>query len=65
MQRPSSKKDDKQLIKEYRPISLFPICGKILKIYIFNNIYSYLNANNPKTKNHPGFRPGYSTTNQL
>ena len=32
---------------------------------IFNNLYSYLNANNLITKNQSGFRPGYSTTNQL
>ena len=32
---------------------------------IFNNLYSYLNVNNLKTKNQAGFRPGDSTTNQL
>ena len=32
---------------------------------IFNNLYSYLNANNLITKNQSGFRPGDSTTNQL
>ena len=31
----------------------------------FNNLYSYLNANNLITKNQSGFRPGDSTTNQL
>ena len=32
---------------------------------IFNNLYSYLYANNLITKNQSGFRPGDSTTNQL
>ena len=32
---------------------------------IFNNLYSYPNANNLITKNQSGFRPGDSTTNQL
>ena len=32
---------------------------------IFNNLYSYLNANNLITKNQLGFRPGDSTTNQI
>ena len=31
----------------------------------FNNLYSYLNANNLITKNQSDFRPGDSTTNQL
>ena len=44
-------KGDKQLIKNYRPISLLPICGKIFEKIIFNNLYKYLNANNLVTKN--------------
>ena len=62
---PIFKKGDKQLIKNYRPISLLPICGKIFEKIIFNNLYSYFNVNNLITKNQSGFRPGDSTTNQL
>ena len=62
---PIYKKSDKQLIKNYRPISLLPICGKMFEKIIFNNLYHYLNANNLITKNQSGFRPGDSTTNQL
>ena len=62
---PILKKGDKQLIKNYRPISLLPICGKILEKIIFNNLYAYLHTNNLITKNQSGFRPGDSTTNQL
>ena len=62
---PSFKKGDKQLIKNYSPISLLPICGKIFEKIIFNNLYTYLNANNLVTKNQSGFRPDDSTTNQL
>ena len=62
---PICKKGDKQLIKNYRPISLLPICGKILEKVIFNNLYSYLHTNNLITKNQSGFHPGDSTTNQL
>ena len=62
---PVFKKGDKQLIKNYRPISLLPICGKILEKIIFNQLYNYLNTNNLITKNQSGFRPGDSTTNQL
>ena len=62
---PIFKKGDKQLIKNYRPISLLPICGEILEKIIFKNLYSYLHTNNLITKNQSGFRPGDSTTNQL
>ena len=53
------------MIKNYRPISLLPICGKILEKLIFNHLYKYLHANNLITKNQSGFRPGDSTSNQL
>ena len=62
---PIFKKGDKQSTKNYRPISLLPICGKIFEKIIFNNLYPYLNANNLITKNQSGFRPGDSTINQL
>ena len=62
---PIFKKGDKQLINNYRPISLLPICDKILEKLIFNQLYSYLHNNNLITKNQSGFRPGDSTTNQL
>ena len=62
---PIFKKGDKQSIKNYRPISLLPICGKMFEKIIFNNLYFYFNSNNLITKNQSGFRPGDSTTNQL
>ena len=61
---PIFKKGDKQL-KNYRPISLLPICGKILEKLIFNQLYTYLHTNNLITKNLSGFRPGDSTKKQL
>ena len=36
---PIFKKGDKQFIKNYRPISLLPICGKMFEKIIFNNLY--------------------------
>ena len=62
---PIFKKGDKQLIKNYRSISLLPICGKILEKLIFNQLYTYLHTNNLITKNQSGFHPADSTTNQL
>ena len=62
---PIFKKDDKQLVKNYRPISLLPICGKLFEKMIFTSLYSYLNNNSLITQNQSGFRPGDYTTNQL
>ena len=62
---PIFKKGDKQLINNYRPISLLPICGKSFEKIIFNNLYNYLHLNGLIDENQSGFRPGDSTTNQL
>ena len=48
---PIFRKGGKQLIKNYRPISLLPICGKILEKIIFTHLYSYLHTNNLISKN--------------
>ena len=62
---PVHKKNDKQLVKNYRPISLLPILAKVFERIIFKKLYNYLISNNLITKNQSGFRPGDSVTNQL
>ena len=62
---PIFKKGDKPLIKNYRPISLLPICGKNFEKLIFNHLYNHLTTHHLISKNQSGFRPGDSTTNQL
>ena len=34
------KKDDKQLIENYRPVFLLPICGKVFERLIFNSMFT-------------------------
>ena len=55
------KKNDKQIISNYRPISLLPILAKVFEKIIFEKLLKYLEVNNFITKN----QPGDSCTNQL
>ena len=62
---PIHKKGHKQNIKNYRPVSLLPICGKTFERFILNEMFIYFSANKLISKNQSGFRPGDSCINQL
>ena len=55
-------KENRQLKKNYRPVSLLPICGKIFEKLIFDVMYEFLNKNNLLTPKQSRFRLGDSTT---
>ena len=38
---PTFKKGDKQYIKNYRPVSLLPVCGKVFERLLYNNMFSF------------------------
>ena len=59
------KKNDKQLVINYRPISLLPIFGKIFEKIIFNKIYCFLIEEKLLNPNQSGFRQSDSCINQL
>ena len=40
---PVHKKNDKQLVKNYRPVSLLPKCGNIFELILYNFLFSFLN----------------------
>ena len=61
---PIHKKDDKQCLSIYRPVSLLPICGKIFERLIFNEVFKFI-ENEFISPNQLGFKPGDSCTNQL
>ena len=62
---PVHNKENCQIISNYRPISLLPICGKILEIIVFDQVYKFMNDNNLLSKHQSGFRLGDSTIYQL
>ena len=51
---PVHKKGDKQCLKNYRPISLLPICSKIF----YNELFTFFTDSNLNSPNQSGFRPG-------
>ena len=56
---------DKQNIRNYRPVSLLAICGKVFERLIFNEIYKYFSVNKLISKNQSGFQSSDSCINQL
>ena len=62
---PVHKKNEKNIVKNYRPISLLPISGKIFEKLIFDNLYEYVFGNNFISDKQSGYRKGDSTVKQL
>ena len=62
---PVHKKRDKQILKNYRPVSLLPVCGKIFECLIYNNLFEYFIESDLISQYQSGFNPGDSCINQL
>ena len=62
---PIHKKCDKQTLKNYRPVSLLPICGKIFERLIYNEMFGFFLDKGLISANQSGFKPGDSCINQL
>ena len=61
---PTCKKSDKQIISNYHPVSLLPICSKIFE-HIHDPVFLYLENNEVLTLHQSGFHPNYSCIYQL
>ena len=61
----STKKNDKQCIKNCRPVSLLLICSNIFVRVLFNKFHKFFNENDLLSSNQSGFQPGDSSINQL
>ena len=62
---PVHKKGDKQIVDNYRPVSLFPIFGKIFEELLFNSIMDFLEESNLLNSNQSGFRLNDSCESRL
>ena len=63
---PVHKKNSKNELKNYRPISLLPIFGKIFERCIYDTfMYNYFESNNLLSSCQSGFRKNYSCISQL
>lgn len=63
--KPLYKSGKKQLISNYRPISLTSTTCKLIEHIIHTHISEFLSKHNILTKHQHGFRKGYSTCTQL
>ena len=59
------KKESKNLIKNYTPISLHPIFSKMFRRIIPNSLFNYFLENKLFTECQSGFLQGHSCTSQL
>ena len=62
---PVYKKDDEQLLENYRPVSTLPIFGKIFEKIIYTRLYGFFSSNGTLNKNQFGFRKGHSTSHAI
>ena len=62
---PAYKRDDKQNVKNYRPVSFLPIFGKVFERLIYNEMFSFFIENDSISANQSGFKQGDSCINQL
>ena len=62
---PVHKKNDKQCLNNYRPISLLPICSKIFERLIFNKMFGFFIENDLISQHQSRFKPEDSCINQL
>ena len=59
------KKEDKNLIKSYRSVSLLPVFGNINERVIYNALFNYFKNNKLLTPSQSSFLPGSSHIAQL
>ena len=62
---PIFKKDNEELLENYRPVSTLPIFGKIFEKLIYSRLYSYFTSRGILHSKQFGFRKNHSTSHAL
>ena len=62
---PVFKRNNKQELKNYCPISLLPVSSKIFERLLYDSMFKFFTENNLISLNQSGFKPGDSCVNQL
>ena len=62
---PIFKKEDEQLLKNYRPVSTLPIFGKIFEKIIYSRLYNFFVSHGILYDKQFGFRKSHSTNHAL
>ena len=62
---PIHKKENKECIENYRPVSILPVFGKIFEKIIYNRLYSFFISKGILREEQFGFRKGHSTAHAL
>ena len=62
---PVHTKNGKQIISNYRPVSVLPVFGKIFEKLIFKSLFEYLDEHKLLSEHQSGFRPNDSYEDQL
>ena len=62
---PIYKKDNEELLENYRPVSTLAIFGKLFEKIIYSRLYSFLTSQNTLFENQFGFRKSHSTNHAL
>ena len=62
---PIHKKGDKQIVDNYRPVSILTVCGKIFERFILNSLYQFLEEHNLLSIHLSRFHSNNSCINQF
>ena len=59
------RREKKEDVSDYRPVSLLPVPGKIIEKLVHDHIMKFFTENDSLCEKQNGFRPGHSTTNSI